>query len=105
MSFSDNKGLGAALIGDILSDFDDGDDEPEKSMEELLGVGGDDSDDDNNSGSSHGRRRGGGRRGEGNINSLTDSDCKRMSLMTIQSQKAVTFGIDPKDLLNDIDED
>ena len=66
VSFIDQKGLGAAMIGDILSagaDFDDDDDnfknnnkgdegpkDRQKSMEELLGVGPPSDDDEDNNG-------------------------------------------------------
>mmetsp|Transcript_24012 Transcript_24012/g.43045 ORF Transcript_24012/g.43045 Transcript_24012/m.43045 type:complete len:162 (+) Transcript_24012:40-525(+) len=81
VSFSDTKGLSAAQIGDILSGGLDGDDEPEASMDDLLGVG----------------RKGGS---EGNNRSTS----RRIGLKTIQSQRSVSFSVDPKDL-EDSDEE
>ncbi|KAL7542413.1 hypothetical protein ACHAWF_013668 [Thalassiosira exigua] len=83
VSFSDQKGLSAADIGDILSGFEDGDDEPERSVEDLLRSGGDKEDINNKS-----------------ISSMN----LRMNLMTIKSQRVVNFDVDPKDLEDSDDE-
>mmetsp|Transcript_31765 Transcript_31765/g.60679 ORF Transcript_31765/g.60679 Transcript_31765/m.60679 type:complete len:144 (+) Transcript_31765:131-562(+) len=91
VSFSDQKGLSAALIGDILSGVPDeshaGD--QEKSMAELLGVP--DSDDEDGGGP--------------NNKSFSSLGTSRMKLMTIKSQRSVNFSFDPKDLEESDEED
>eukprot|EP00581_Thalassiosira_minuscula_P003296 CAMPEP_0183738744 /NCGR_PEP_ID=MMETSP0737-20130205/55371_1 /TAXON_ID=385413 /ORGANISM="Thalassiosira miniscula, Strain CCMP1093" /LENGTH=172 /DNA_ID=CAMNT_0025973351 /DNA_START=152 /DNA_END=670 /DNA_ORIENTATION=- len=92
VSFSDQKGLGAAMIGDILAGFDDGEDEPEKSMEELLGMSGDKDDGEEDFGNKS--------LSEIGNKSLTSINT-RMKLMTIESQRCVTFGLNADDLASD----
>lgn len=88
VSFSDEQGLSAATIGDILSEFEDGEDEKEMSMEDLLGVG-----------------KEGGRDEKKVPVSRTRGTRGKMQLMTIQSQRSVTFTMDPNDFLLSSDEE
>jgi len=108
-SFIDQKGLGAAMIGDILSagaDFDDddltnnntkGDDGPkdrQKTMEELLGVG-PPSDDEDNDGKTERKISFDESGGTSNSalrsprSSLKSSINRRRGLKTIESQRVL----------------
>ena len=84
VSFSDQKGLSASDIKDILSGFED---EPagmkqEGSLTDLFG--------DGNANDS----------GRNEISSLMGVD-RRAELCTIQSQKSLTFGFDPTEDMSD----
>ena len=87
VSFSDKKGLGAATIGNILSSFDDPDDDDKSLTEEDLLQPVPPVNDNRNKG---------GHNDSGIL--LNGSINRRLGLMSIRSQRSVTFDLEPKDL-------
>ena len=87
VSFSDKKGLGAATIGNILSSFDDPDDDDKSLTEEDLLQPVPPVNDNRNKG---------GHNDSGIL--LNSSINRRLGLMSIRSQRSVTFDLEPKDL-------
>ena len=87
VSFSDKKGLGAATIGNILSSFDDPDDDDKSLTEDDLLQPVPPVNDNRNKG---------GHNDSGIL--LNSSINRRLGLMSIRSQRSVTFDLEPKDL-------